>query len=128
MIRDWLGLGAGGCGGCLELLKEMDAKGPAWVRDNMSRIVPQIRDNAKRNKNWWAQIAAHIPGVKVPIRAMVLTAIVRHESQVAAEQLAKEKQVGEQKNVADNQPQSETAGKEADNHAQEPNADAGTVD
>jgi hypothetical protein len=91
LIHGLLGVKTGGCGGCKQLLEDMDSKGAQWVRDNIAKIAPQIRNNAKKNKDWRARIAAHIPGVNRPIVALVFLAIKRHEDEVATEKAQAEK-------------------------------------
>jgi|SRR5208283_2974396 len=85
IIESWLGVQSGGCGGCKELLEEMDKKGPQWCRDNIDSIVPKIRHNAKRNPKWVAKILANIPGIKAPIYAIVFLAISKAEADLEAE-------------------------------------------
>lgn len=85
MIRDWLKVHDEGCGGCKKLLEQMDAWGPDGCRQRIGRIVPQIRRNAKKNKNWLAIIGSRIPGVRWPIYGMVLLAIRASETELAAE-------------------------------------------
>lgn len=85
LIAKWLRIKTAGCGGCKELLEQMDREGPAWCRANMRRIVPQIRANARKNENFKARILARIPGASRPIRALVLEAIRRAEADEAAE-------------------------------------------
>ena len=88
LIKRWLRIKTGGCGGCKALMDEMDAKGPAWVRANLKTILPQIRANARKNENWRARILARLPGARMPIRAMVLRAVKLAEADLTEEQKA----------------------------------------
>lgn len=90
LIVGILGVRVGGCGGCQQLLEEMDNKGPQWCRANVCNIVPRIRANARKNKDWRAKILAYLPGITAPIYGLVFHAIDLAEAELAAEQAAKE--------------------------------------
>lgn len=85
IIKDWLGTRVSGCGGCESLLRDMDRNPPQWTRDNLGKIIPTIRNNARKNKDWRARILANIPGVTAPIAALVLLAVRRAELEIEAE-------------------------------------------
>lgn len=80
LIKTWLRVRNSGCGNCQALLAEMDANGPEWVRANLRTIMPRIRANARKNRDWKARILARIPGARWPIRALVLEACRRAEA------------------------------------------------
>ena len=85
IVKRWLQIETGGCGGCRQLLEEMDSNGPAWCRANLGTIVPRIRANARRNPKWRARILARLPGAQRPILAMVRLAISRAEADLQKE-------------------------------------------
>lgn len=65
---EWFGFKT--CNGCEEHAEEMDRRGPAWCRENISLIA------------WWLQTEAFargIPMVKAAFYPIILTAIERAE-------------------------------------------------
>ena len=85
IIAKWLRIKTVGCGGCKALLEKLDREGPAWCRQHLRHIVPQIRANARKNEHFRARILARIPGASRPIRALVMEAIRRAEADEAKE-------------------------------------------
>ena len=79
IIQSWLGANTGGCGGCEQLLQQMDSHPPEWSKQNLSTILPTIERNARKSKDWKARILARIPGIRLPIVAIVFLAIARAE-------------------------------------------------
>jgi hypothetical protein len=67
-----------GCG-CREIVQHMDKKGPVWCRDHVKMIAGKIRAEIK-NRGWWGRVAVLIPGVRRPIKWIVLEAIRRAEA------------------------------------------------
>lgn len=74
IFKAWLGTGVGGCGGCEQLLKEMDSHSPEWTRQNLRTILPTIERNARKSKDWKARILARIPGIRLPIVSLIFLA------------------------------------------------------
>jgi hypothetical protein len=66
-----------GCG-CKEMIRRMNANGPAWCRKHIDEIVAKMRGEA-RKRRWW-KIIMLIPGTNAPMRWMVFEAIRRSEA------------------------------------------------
>lgn len=91
-IKGRVGVGLGGCGGCRQLLADMDAKPPQWTRDNLHSICKQIRNNLSKHPDWRAKILKWIPFTGYPIAAIVLAAADVADAELAAEAQAAPKQ------------------------------------
>ena len=74
IFKAWLGTGVSGCGGCEQLLKEMDSHSPEWTRQNIKTIIPTIERNARKSRDWKARILARIPGIRLPIVSLIFLA------------------------------------------------------
>jgi hypothetical protein len=64
-----------GCS-CRETVRDMNAHPPEWSVENMRSITKKIRDEINKRK-WWGKLVANIPGIKYPVRWIVLEAVRR---------------------------------------------------
>jgi hypothetical protein len=82
-IARWTGEDPDGECGCGDWIRAMNRHGPVWCRNHLRQIVRHIREEAK-DRGWMLTLVAAIPGVRWPIRHLVLTAIEQSEAAEAA--------------------------------------------
>jgi hypothetical protein len=64
------------------MIRKMNRWGPQGCRDNIEEIVTVMRAEAK-TRRWWLRLAVAMPGVRRPMKELVLLAIERSEATAA---------------------------------------------
>ena len=59
--------------GCNDMVRRMNAWGPAGCREHLNEIVTKMHTEAKNRPKW--KLLASLPGVKLVMKRMVLSAI-----------------------------------------------------
>lgn len=78
IIKAWTGQDfRPGCG-CEKWLRKMNRGGPTWTANHLEMIVEKLRREATKRR-WW-KFFARMPGVRFPIRTMVLESIRRSQT------------------------------------------------
>lgn len=63
---------------CRAWVARMDQHPPAWTLTQVEPILQAMRREAAR-RSWWLRLAAHLPGVRMPLRWMLHEAVRRAE-------------------------------------------------
>jgi hypothetical protein len=73
------------CGGCLQLLAEMNTNGPDWCEANITDIVERIKTNASRRKAAIFGTLDKVPFFRATVKRFVLLAIREARRAITAE-------------------------------------------
>ncbi len=90
LIERWTGEGITACCKCNSRIAEMNRRGPQWCRDNVERIVDWMIEEVDRRLSendkptpWRLRLGGlNLPGRRLALRRLVLTAVRRAEREL----------------------------------------------